>query len=66
MASDTVSYSASQRILHWLVVLLVFFNLLLPDGREKWNDAVEHSGAATAEQLASASLHAYAGIASWC
>lgn len=63
MASETVSYSVSQRVLHWLVVALVFFNLLLPEGMEDWSEAVEDGGTATAEQLASANLHAYAGIA---
>lgn len=62
MASETVSYSVSQRILHWLVVALVFLNLLLPEGMEEWNRAVRQTGAATAEQVASANLHAYAGI----
>ena len=63
MASETVSYSVSQRILHWLVVALVFFNLLLPEGMEDWNRAFSQTGTATAEQVASANLHAYAGIA---
>ena len=52
MASNTVSYSVSQRILHWLVVALVSFNLLLPEGMEEWNRAVRQTGAATAEQVA--------------
>lgn len=33
MASSTqVSFSAPQRILHWTMALLIFFNLLFPDG----------------------------------
>lgn len=63
MASETVSYSVYQRILHWLVVALVFFNLLLPEGMEDWSRTFNQTGTATAEQVASASLHAYAGIA---
>ncbi|MGW9231557.1 cytochrome b [Pseudorhizobium sp. NPDC055634] len=62
MASDVVSYSVPQRVLHWLVVGLVFFNLLLPDGMEAWNRAIRQTGTATPEQVASANLHAYAGI----
>ena len=57
MASDAVSYSVPQRVLHWLVVGLVFFNLLLPDGMEAWNRAIRQTGTATREQVASANLH---------
>ncbi|NKF34568.1 cytochrome b, partial [Pseudomonas sp. BGM005] len=30
--SSTKGYSLSQRALHWTVALLIFFNLLFPDG----------------------------------
>lgn len=58
-----VSYSPVQRVVHWLVVVLVFFNLLLPDKMEDWSRTIARGGAATADQIASANLHAYAGIA---
>lgn len=57
------SFSLPQRVLHWLTVLLVFFNLLLPDGMSEWNRAIEETGSASADQIASANIHAYVGIA---
>ncbi|MFN7025107.1 MAG: cytochrome b [Pseudorhizobium sp.] len=63
MTSIDGAYSRIQRFLHWLVVALVFFNLLLPDGMAEWSRAVRGVGAATAEQVTTANLHAFAGIA---
>lgn len=63
MASSRQSYSLAQRILHWLTALLVFFNLLLPDGMNAWNRSMRLNGSATADQIASANIHAWAGIA---
>lgn len=57
------SFSLPQRVLHWLTAALVFFNLLLPDGMEEWNRSIKRSGSATADQVASANIHAYVGIA---
>lgn len=62
-ASSPVSFSRSQRVLHWLTAAFVFFNLLLPDGMNEWNRAMRHTGSANPEQIASANLHAYVGIA---
>lgn len=59
----SLSFSLPQRILHWLTAGLVFFNLLLPDGMNAWNRSMKQTGAASAEQVASANIHAYAGIA---
>jgi len=59
----SLSFSLSQRILHWLTAGLVFFNLLLPDGMNAWNRSMKQTGAASAEQVAGANIHAYAGIA---
>lgn len=53
------SFSLPQRVLHWLTVFLVFFNLLLPDGMSEWNRAIEETGSASANQIASANIHAY-------
>jgi len=58
-----VSFSLSQRAVHWATALLVFFNLLFADGMEEWSRAVRRTGSATAEQVASANIHAYVGIA---
>ncbi|MBB3313573.1 cytochrome b561 [Rhizobium sp. BK196] len=58
-----VGYSLSQRFLHWATVLLVLFNLLLPDGMNAWQRLVRHGGTPSPEQIASANIHAYVGIA---
>ena len=56
-------YSLSQRFLHWATALLVLFNLLLPDGMNAWYRLIRHGGTPSPEQIASANIHAYAGIA---
>ncbi|MDW5317517.1 cytochrome b [Rhizobium sp. PL01] len=58
-----VAFSLPQRVLHWLTAGLVFFNLLLPDGMEEWNRSIKRTGSATADQVGSANIHAYVGIA---
>lgn len=58
-----VSFSLAQRVVHWGTALLVFFNLLFAEGMEEWNRAIRRTGSATAEQVASANIHAYVGIA---
>ncbi len=58
-----LSYSIPQRIVHWLTALLIFFNLLFADGIEEWHHATRGGGQATADQVASANIHAYVGIA---
>jgi cytochrome b561 len=57
-----VSYSVPQRVLHWATAALVLFNLLLSDGMEEWSHAMHKLGSATADQIASANIHAYVGI----
>jgi cytochrome b561 len=57
------SFSVPQRVLHWLTAALVFFNLLLPDGMNEWNRSIKRTGTATADQVASANIHAYVGVA---
>lgn len=59
----SLSFSLPQRVLHWLTAGLVFFNLLFPDGMNAWNRGMKQTGTASAEQVASADLHAYLGIA---
>ncbi|WP_320197957.1 cytochrome b [Agrobacterium sp. rho-13.3] len=61
--SAPLSFSLPQRILHWLTAALVIFNLLLPDGMTEWHRSIRRTGSATAEQIASANIHAYVGIA---
>ncbi len=63
MAMTTpVSFSPAQRLLHWAIVLLIFYNLIFSDGIEEWKRAMRRTGAATAEQVSAANIHAYVGI----
>jgi cytochrome b561 len=57
------SFSVAQRVLHWLTAALVLFNLLLPDGMNAWKHAIRQTGSATPDQVSSANVHAYVGIA---
>lgn len=57
------AFSLPQRALHWLTAALVFFNLIFSDGMEAWNRAVSRTGSATADEVSSANIHAYVGIA---
>jgi cytochrome b561 len=64
MTKDTPTvFSIPQRLLHWLTAGLVFFNLLLPDGINDWKRSIRRAGSATADQVSSANLHAYVGVA---
>ena len=58
-----VSYSVPQRILHWGMALLIFFNLIFSDGNEHWNRLVRRGQEVTPGDIASANIHAYVGIA---
>ena len=61
--SEPRTFSLLQRVLHWATALLIFFNLLLPDGMSAWHRAMRQTGSATAYQVSSANIHAYAGLA---
>ncbi|WP_137133787.1 cytochrome b/b6 domain-containing protein [Rhizobium sp. FKY42] len=58
-----VSYSIPQRILHWGMALLIFFNLIFADGMEHWHHLVKRGQPVTPDDLASANIHAYVGFA---
>ncbi|UWM75065.1 cytochrome b/b6 domain-containing protein [Rhizobium sp. WSM4643] len=58
-----MSYSLSQRFLHWAIALLIFFNLLFPDGMNIWHRLMRRGQVPTPEQISSANIHAYVGIA---
>jgi cytochrome b561 len=57
------AYSVPQRILHWLMAALIFFNLLFPDGMNAWRRLIRHGQTPTPADIASANIHAYVGIA---
>ena len=63
MRSTPVSFSLSQRVLHWVVALLVFFNLIFADGMEHWAHLFFTGEPVPPDAVASANIHAYAGIA---
>jgi cytochrome b561 len=64
MASFTqVSFSVSQRLIHWTMALLIFFNLLFPDGMEHAYRLMRRGETLTSEQISSANIHAYVGLA---
>lgn len=58
-----LSYSVPQRIVHWLTALLIFFNLLFADGMEHLHFMQMKGQTPTADDIASANIHAYVGIA---
>jgi len=60
---SVMGYSLSQRFLHWAVALLIFFNLLFPDGMNIWHRLMRRGQIPTPEQISSANIHAYVGIA---
>lgn len=61
-SSSSQAYTLPQRALHWLMALLILFNLIFSEGIEEWDRAMD-SGAVTPEQVASANIHAYVGFA---
>ena len=67
MASHSVlSYSVPQRILHWLMFVLIGFNLIFSDGIEHWHHVVRDGRMPTPDEVSSANIHAYVGIAILC
>jgi len=63
MAYVRTSYSVAQRALHWLTVILVFFNLLLPGSIEHVADTFDDGKIPGAGDMFSANLHIYSGFA---
>ncbi|MGG7516949.1 cytochrome b [Allorhizobium undicola] len=62
-AIPVTGYSVAQRVLHWLMALLIFFNLIFSDGMEHWNRLARRGETITPDDIASANIHAYVGIA---
>ena len=64
MGSTTVTgYSIPQKALHWTMALLILFNLVFSDGMEHWNRLMRRGEPITPDDIASANIHAYVGIA---
>lgn len=66
MQPSKPNYSVLQRLIHWLTVLLVLFNLLLPGAIERVVDMLDEGQAPPAPEMLSANIHVYAGITILC
>jgi cytochrome b561 len=58
----TTSFSLPQRILHWLMAVLILFNLLFADAMETYARVFFGGQTPTPEQVSAANIHAYVGI----
>lgn len=63
MANSPTVFSAPQRTIHWLTVILVLFNLILPGSIERVVDLLGGGKVPTSSETLSANLHIYSGIA---
>ncbi|MFF2323443.1 cytochrome b [Agrobacterium sp. NPDC058088] len=64
MAHPTqVSFSIPQRVIHWAMALLIFFNLLFPDAMAHAYRQMRRGETLTSDQISSANIHAYVGFA---
>jgi len=63
MANASIRYSIAQRVMHWLTVVLVFFNLLLPGRIERVADLFDDGKLPGPGDMFSANLHIYSGCA---
>ncbi len=64
MGSTSVTgYSIPQKALHWMMALLILFNLIFSDGMEHWNRLMRRGEPITPDDIFSANIHAYVGIA---
>ena len=61
--NTVMSYSLSQKLLHWLMAAFIFYNLLFADGMEHTIHAIERGTQPDAGDLFWANIHAYVGIA---
>ena len=55
--NPVLGYSLPQKLIHWLMAALIFFNLLFTDGMEHWNRLVSRGEAVTPDDIASANVH---------
>lgn len=61
--STQVSFSIPQRVIHWTMALLIFFNLLFPDAMAHAYRLMRRGETVTPDQISSANIHAYVGFA---
>lgn len=63
MRQTPVSFSLSQRALHWIMALLILFNLLFSDDMVRWGALFYGNKPIPDDIQLSANIHAYVGIA---
>lgn len=56
------SFSVPQRVLHWIMALLILFNLFFTEAMETYGRVFFGGQTPTPEQVAAANIHAYVGI----
>lgn len=56
------AFSIPQRAVHWLMAILILFNLLFAESMEHVFDALEDGATPAAGDVFGANLHAYVGI----
>lgn len=57
------AYSLPQRALHWLMALLILFNLVFSEGMEHWAQLMRRGEPIAPDDMGAANIHAYVGIA---
>lgn len=62
-SASPLSFTLPQRIIHWGMALLIFYNLLFTDGMNRLMHVLRNGETPTTEQISSASVHAYIGLA---
>jgi cytochrome b561 len=58
-----IGYTLSQILLHWLIALLIIYQLLFGEGIEHAYNALMKGKDANASDLSSANIHVYIGVA---
>lgn len=66
MAAVPTSYSIPQKALHWIMALLILFNLIFSDAMEAVTEAYERGEVPSPDDLSFANIHAYVGITVLC
>lgn len=66
VAAVPSSYGIPQKALHWSMAALIFFNLIFTEGMETYSRALGRGETPTPDQIGSANIHAYVGIAVLC
>jgi cytochrome b561 len=61
--SSVTGYSALQIILHWMIFVLIAFQLIAGESMGEAFDAMEDGAVPSAEATFNANLHIYAGVA---